>query len=137
MLAFLAAGGRSASRSEYNVSSTLERSPGTQQGPINARHLPHFSKNLHMDARKTNIVGGQNNFWLWSKESGYDITQLLSSDAPPIYPRITLATRGEPATLDLAKTVLVVTDMQNYFLSPHLDRPPDSLGYRLSGCAGA
>ncbi|KAH7322924.1 Isochorismatase-like protein [Stachybotrys elegans] len=86
-----------------------------------------------MDTQEQNamIIGGRKNFWIWSKENGFDITHPSDPDQPLIYPRITLATRSEQATLDPAKTALVVTDMQNYFLSPLLDRPPDSLGLKI------
>ncbi|KAF5708196.1 Isochorismatase hydrolase [Fusarium mundagurra] len=73
---------------------------------------------------KVKIVGGKNNFWLWTKKDGFDLTHPPTPDSPPIYPRITLNTRAEKATIDPAKTALVVIDMQNYFLSPLLGRPP-------------
>ncbi|KFA54650.1 hypothetical protein S40293_02268 [Stachybotrys chartarum IBT 40293] len=76
---------------------------------------------------KTKIIGGKN-FWLWSEGQGYDMTHPSDPNDPLIYPRITLATRKEQATIDPGKTALVVSDMQNYFLSPLLDRRPKSVG---------
>ncbi|KEY74519.1 hypothetical protein S7711_08503 [Stachybotrys chartarum IBT 7711] len=66
--------------------------------------------------------------FLTSEGQGYDMTHPSDPDDPLIYPRITLATRKEQATIDPGKTALVVSDMQNYFLSPLLDRPPKSVG---------
>ncbi|KAF5709806.1 Isochorismatase hydrolase [Fusarium globosum] len=80
---------------------------------------------------KAKIVGGKNNFWLWTKKDGFDLTHPPSPDSPPIYPRITLNTRAEKVTIDPAKTALVVIDMQNYFLSPLLGRPSKSPGLEI------
>ncbi|KAK8137211.1 Ureidoacrylate amidohydrolase RutB [Apiospora sp. TS-2023a] len=76
------------------------------------------------------VIGG-NNFWLYSKTTGYDITHPPTPDAPPIYPRIRVDTTTEPVEFDPAKTALVVIDLQNYFLSPHLGRPADSPWLKL------
>nr|RBR00957.1 hypothetical protein FVER53263_20338 [Fusarium verticillioides] len=77
---------------------------------------------------KVKTVGGKNNFWLWTKKDGFDLTHPPTPGSPSIYPRITLNTRTEKATIDPSKTALVVIDMQNYFLSPFLGRPPKSPG---------
>lgn len=77
------------------------------------------------------IVGGKNNFWLWSEDEGFDLTHPTEPASPPIYPRITLQTRAEQATIDPKKTALVVVDLQNYFLSPVLGRPADSIGLKI------
>ncbi|KAF5659224.1 Isochorismatase hydrolase [Fusarium circinatum] len=80
---------------------------------------------------KVKIVGGKNNFWLWTKKDGFDLTHPPNPDSPPIYPRITLNTRTEKATIDPVKAALVIIDMQNYFLSPLLGRPPKSPGLEI------
>lgn len=77
------------------------------------------------------VIGGKDNFWIWSKENGFDITHPPTPTSPHVYPRITLKTNAENATIAPSKTALVVIDMQNYFLSPLLDRPPHSLGLKL------
>ncbi|KAF5683074.1 Isochorismatase hydrolase [Fusarium denticulatum] len=81
-----------------------------------------------MTSDEVKVIGGRNNFWLWKKTTGFDLTHPSTPDSPPIYPRIPLNTRADKATIDPAKTALVVIDMQNYFLSPLLGRPPKSIG---------
>ncbi|KAF4423699.1 isochorismatase family [Fusarium acutatum] len=71
------------------------------------------------------------NFWLWTKKDGFELTHPPTPDSPPIYPRINLNTRAEKATIDPAKTALVVIDMQKYFLSPLIGRPPKSPGLEI------
>lgn len=85
---------------------------------------------------KLKVIGGKNNFWLWSKETGFDLTHPDEPSSLPVYPRISLATSTEQVTIDPAKTALVVVDMQNYFLSPLLGRPCDSLGLRVVDVLG-
>ncbi|KAK0717293.1 hypothetical protein B0T26DRAFT_812205 [Lasiosphaeria miniovina] len=81
------------------------------------------------DARN-NVIGSSKIFWLWSKNDGFDPTHPPTTDSPCILPRISLATTKENATIDPAKTALVV-DLQNYFISPLLGRPRDSLGLKV------
>ncbi|KAJ4201828.1 hypothetical protein NW767_006366 [Fusarium falciforme] len=81
---------------------------------------------------KTKVIGGKNNFWLWSQESGFDLTHPDEPSSPPVYPRISLTTSTEQVTIDPAKTALVVVDMQNYFLSPLLGRPYDGPGQMMA-----
>ncbi|KPM41130.1 hypothetical protein AK830_g5437 [Neonectria ditissima] len=84
-----------------------------------------------MTADKVKIIGGKNNFWIWSEKHGFDLTHPRKPSDAPVYPRIPLATAKEQATIDPLKTALVIVDMQNYFLSPLLGRPPDSLGLKI------
>jgi nicotinamidase-related amidase len=72
------------------------------------------------------IIGGEKNFWLYSKTHGYDITHPPTPKSPPVYPRITVQTTKGPVAIAPAKTALVVVDMQNFFLSPSLGGLPDS-----------
>ena len=81
-----------------------------------------------MTSDKVKIIGGKENFWIWTKDSGFDLTHPLTPTSSPIYPRIPLTTAKEHATIDPSKTALVVIDMQNYFLSPLLGRPSNSVG---------
>ncbi|KAL9607124.1 MAG: hypothetical protein Q9167_007933 [Letrouitia subvulpina] len=39
--------------------------------------------------------------------------------------------RTGPVAIDPTKTALVVIDLQNYFLSPLIDRPPDAVGLKV------
>ncbi|KAK7912198.1 hypothetical protein PG985_014679 [Apiospora marii] len=77
------------------------------------------------------VIGSDNNFWLYSKKGGYDITHPPTPGAKGIYPRIRVQSTTGTVELDPAKAALVVIDLQNYFLSPALGRPTDSLGLKL------
>ncbi|KAJ4327581.1 hypothetical protein N0V84_001970 [Fusarium piperis] len=81
---------------------------------------------------KMKVIGGKNNFWLWSEETGFDLTHPDEPSSSPAYPRISLTTSTEHVTIDPTKTALVVVDMQNYFLSPLLGRPYDGPGLRVA-----
>jgi nicotinamidase-related amidase len=81
-----------------------------------------------MASEDIKIIGGKKNFWLYSKTEGYDLTHPSMPTSPQIIPRIRLETTKAIAAIDPAKTALVVVDLQNYFLSPLLGRPPESLG---------
>ena len=73
-------------------------------------------------------IGSPENFWLYSPETGYDLTHPPLPTSNPIYPRITLQTRTTPITISPSKTALVIIDLQNYFLSPALGHASDSPG---------
>jgi nicotinamidase-related amidase len=77
------------------------------------------------------VIGGPDNFWLYSETEGYDITHPATPSAPKVYPRMTLRTDDSHVAIAPAKTALVVVDLQNYFLSPALKRPSESLGLRI------
>lgn len=83
-----------------------------------------------MATEKLQVMGGAANFWLYSA-NGYDFTHPPAPDSPPIRPRLSLETTTGRATVDPAKTALVVVDLQNYFLSPLLGRPVDSVGLKV------
>lgn len=76
-------------------------------------------------------IGGPANFWLYSSDSGWDLTHPSTSESPPIYPRIPLETTTGSVAIDPEKTALVVVDLQNYFLSPALGRPTDAVGLQV------
>lgn len=84
-----------------------------------------------MATKKLRVIGGAANFWLYSEANGYDLTHPPTPDSSPIRPRLSLKTTMGRATIDPAKTALVVVDLQNYFLSPLLSRPADSLGLKV------
>jgi nicotinamidase-related amidase len=77
------------------------------------------------------VIGGPENFWLYSETEGYDITHPATPDAPKIFPRLTLKTVDSFLTIAPSKTALVIIDLQNYFLSPALHRPANSLGLQV------
>ena len=84
-----------------------------------------------MATTKHSVIGGKDNFWLYAKETGFDLTHPESPNSPPVTPRIKLSTTKEPITIDPCKTALVPIDTQNYFLSPALGRPTDSIGLQV------
>ncbi|KAF4345833.1 Isochorismatase hydrolase [Fusarium beomiforme] len=94
--------------------------------------LSFASRSLQLTVIKVKVVGGQNNLWLWTKKIGFDLIHQPSPDSPTIYPRITLNTRNENATIEPAKTTLVVVDMQNYIQSPLLGHPRKSPGLEIA-----
>lgn len=79
----------------------------------------------------TSIIGGKDNFWLYTKGYGFDLTHPDTPDSTPLNPRIKLKTPKEPIAIDPLKTALLPVDTQNYFLSPALGRPQDSVGLLL------
>jgi hypothetical protein len=78
------------------------------------------------------VIGGPEHFWLYSETEGYDITHPPTPDAPKVYPRMALRTQESRAVIDPAKTALTIIDLQNYFLSPALGRPSESLGLQVA-----
>jgi len=109
------------------------------RNPSLACPLPDRHLHLHFHTRptkmassdKVKVVGGAKNFWVWSEDDGFDLTHPAKPTSPSIYPRIPLATSKSRITIDPTKTALVIVDMQNYFLSPLLGRPSNSVGLRI------
>ena len=62
------------------------------------------------------IVGNSKNFWLWSKEEGFDLTHPPTPDSEPVQPRLRLQCALTPVVIDPAKTALLIIDLQNYDL---------------------
>lgn len=74
-------------------------------------------------ATSPTVIGNPaSSFWLFDPSSGYDLTHPSSPDGPPVASRLTMATATMPVTIATEKTALVVIDMQNFFLSPAMDR---------------
>ncbi|KAF2788847.1 Isochorismatase hydrolase [Melanomma pulvis-pyrius CBS 109.77] len=73
-----------------------------------------------MASDQVKIIGGAETFWLYSEADGYDLTHPPTPEAPKSW-----------AVIDPKKTALVIIDLQNYFLSPALGRPSDSLGMKV------
>ncbi|KAF2259247.1 isochorismatase family protein [Lojkania enalia] len=63
------------------------------------------------------VVGSPNNFWIWSRKFGWDLTHPATPDAPPIQPRLCLRCEISNITIDPMKTALVIIDMHNYSMS--------------------
>lgn len=84
-----------------------------------------------MATEEVEVIGGTKNFWLYSKANGYDLTHPSTPSSPLVWPRISLETTKGRAAIDPAKTALVVVDLQNYFLSPLVGRPSDSVGMKV------
>ena len=78
------------------------------------------------------VIGGPKNFWLHSESDGFDVTHPLTPDGPKVYPRMAIQTKESRAIIAPAKTVLTIVDLQNYFLSPALGRPSESLGLKVA-----
>lgn len=78
------------------------------------------------------IIGSQKNFWLYSSQSGFDLTHPPTPASSPISPRVSFSTTTAQVTVDPKKTALVVIDMQNFFLSPSLGRRNDSKGLKAA-----
>lgn len=77
------------------------------------------------------IIGNVNeDFWLYDSQTGFDLTRPSPPTAAPTAGAITLQTTTSPVTIDPAKSALVIIDMQNFFLSTALGRPPDSKGLK-------
>jgi nicotinamidase-related amidase len=60
------------------------------------------------------VVGSPNNFWIWSRESGWDLTHPPTPDAEPLQPRIPLECEISNIAIDPTKTALMIIDMQNF-----------------------
>lgn len=78
------------------------------------------------------IFGGKNNFWIYSKADGYDLTHPESPTSPSPSPRVVVETTKAPVAIDPEKSALVIIDMQQYFLSPQLGRPRDAPGLKAA-----
>ncbi|KAL8831925.1 MAG: hypothetical protein Q9170_005087 [Blastenia crenularia] len=84
-----------------------------------------------MGSKRPEIIGGKKNFWLRHGTEQFDLTHPSTPASPAIYPRIPLETTTAHVTIDPTKTALVIVDLQNYFLSPGLGRPPDAIGLKI------
>ncbi|CAK4034045.1 isochorismatase hydrolase [Lecanosticta acicola] len=73
-------------------------------------------------SEKHAIIGNDDNFWLYSSKTGFDLTHPPKPDSPPVQSSVTLETTSVPITIDPSKSALIVIDMQNFFLSAALGR---------------
>ncbi|KAK5118362.1 hypothetical protein LTR62_002876 [Meristemomyces frigidus] len=72
------------------------------------------------------IIGPQENQWLYSSKTGFDLSRSADKAAGKT---VTLKTSTTPITLDPAKSALVIIDMQNFFLSEAFGRKKDGSGH--------
>lgn len=83
-----------------------------------------------MASGQLEVIGGEKNFWLYSEANGFDLTHPPTPTSPSIYPRIQLETTKGVIAIDPTKSALVIVDMTNYFLSPSIGRPSDSVAIK-------
>lgn len=67
------------------------------------------------------VVGSQGNSWLWSPDSGWDLTHPSAPDAEPCQSSLVLPCEISNVTIDPRKTALVIIDMQNISMSTVLN----------------
>lgn len=66
------------------------------------------------------IVGSSSNFWIWSRDSGWDLTHPFTPTASPVQRPLHLDCYISNVSLDPAKTALLIIDMQNFSISSAL-----------------
>ncbi|KAI0097513.1 isochorismatase family protein [Nemania sp. FL0031] len=62
------------------------------------------------------VLGNKKNFWIWTKEDGFDLTHPPTQESDPIKPHLKLQCKLTPILVDPAKTALLIIDLQNYDL---------------------
>lgn len=67
-------------------------------------------------------LGHPQNFWLWTANSGFDLTHRKNPPSKTDSPYLTFETSDGMITIDPLKTALVTVDMQNYSLSQPLNK---------------
>ena len=70
---------------------------------------------VHPDQKKV-VAGCSNNFWLWSRDAGWDLTHPSDPEAEPLRPRLFLDCEISNVAIDPAKTALMIVDMQNFLM---------------------
>ncbi|KUJ17067.1 uncharacterized protein LY89DRAFT_685031 [Mollisia scopiformis] len=63
------------------------------------RDVPAFRTNLRDDQGKT-VLGNADNFWIWTKEPGFDLTHPSTPESKPVEPRIKMKCEMTPFTID-------------------------------------
>ncbi len=72
------------------------------------------------DNQASVVLGNPQNFWLWSKDGGFDLTRPSTSGSNPVELRVKLQCAMTPVVIDPAKTALLIIDFQNYNVSKAL-----------------
>lgn len=74
-----------------------------------------MSQKGSVDPEQTKVVvGSSSNFWIWSRDAGWDLTHPPNPEAEPLRPRLLLDCEISTVAIDPAKTALIIIDMQNY-----------------------
>lgn len=60
------------------------------------------------------VVGSRSNFWVWSRECGWDLTHPSTPTCDTVSRPVRLRCEISDVTIDPAKTALVIIDMQNF-----------------------
>jgi nicotinamidase-related amidase len=66
------------------------------------------------------VVGSKDNFWIWSRDFGWDLTHPPTSDSEPLQQRLLLSCEISNVMIDPLKTALLIIDMQNYSMCNRL-----------------
>lgn len=66
------------------------------------------------------VLGSPDNFWLWSHETGFDLSHPPTPNSEPLQSALLLKCEISNVTIDPAKTALVIIDLQNFTLSSSL-----------------
>jgi nicotinamidase-related amidase len=75
-----------------------------------------------MPKRQTSVVvGSPDNFWVWSPDSGWDLTHPPHPTAPAIRPRLSVNCEISNVVIDPQKTALLIIYMQNLSMSTALN----------------
>jgi hypothetical protein len=80
---------------------------------------PKFQSNLlvrNMAVPEQSIIGGKDNFWLYTKVSDFDLIHPETPTSEPTAPRVQHQTSRGPIAIDPRKTALLPLDTQDYFL---------------------
>lgn len=88
----------------------------------------HFDS--EMQAEQTAVIGNDDNFWLYSSKTGFDLTRPSNPTSSAILPRVAINTSSSPIVIDPAKSALVIIDMQNFFLSTAFERDLAGPGHK-------
>lgn len=86
---------------------TLDYSPSINMPP---------QSSVRSSQMKT-VLGSADNFWMWSPESGWDLSHPKIPHSEPVTPRLHLNCYISNIAIDPSKTALVIIDMQNFSLS--------------------
>ncbi|KAK0620405.1 hypothetical protein B0T14DRAFT_567153 [Immersiella caudata] len=70
-------------------------------------------RNIANQDQSTTIPGNPRNFWIWSKDGGFDLTHPSSPGSDPVTPSLKLKCALTPVLIDPAKTALLIIDFQN------------------------
>ncbi|KAI4254624.1 MAG: hypothetical protein L6R42_007117 [Xanthoria sp. 1 TBL-2021] len=66
--------------------------------------------------QKKEVIGSSSNFWIWSRDAGWDLTHPSSLEAEPLRSRLLLDCEISNVAIDPAKTALLIIDMQNFLM---------------------